>query len=115
MNADIDNANESLIIDRCYTTTTKEHTRRPEQHDLQPKENVATSRGLYLDTCVEIDGKKVGVRVDGQHHFIGKVPTGKSCLRRRHIFFCRGYSIDIYSSLEMDPARRPSKAGRIPS
>ena len=88
------------FIDLCFDAFTSSKTHVSVYHkdvvsaltnlDLHPKENVVTSRGLYLDTCVEIDGKKVGVRVDGQHHFIGKAPTGKSCLRRRQMFFVEG-------------------------
>jgi len=89
------------FIDLCFDAFTSSKTHVSVYHkdvvsalinqDLHPKENLVTARGLHLDTCVEIDGKKVGVRVDGQHHFIGKTtPNGLTILRRRQMFFVEG-------------------------
>jgi len=53
---------------------------------LDPKEEVLTPKGFSLDAFVEVDGKEVGVRVDGPHLFMGRArgaPVGRTSLKRR--------------------------------
>ncbi len=52
---------------------------------LDPKEEVLLSSGYRIYALVEVDGKTVGVEVDGPSHFIGKgtSPTGSTILKRR--------------------------------
>ncbi|KAL7535481.1 hypothetical protein ACHAXR_008788, partial [Thalassiosira sp. AJA248-18] len=52
---------------------------------LHPKEEELTQKGYSLDVLVEVNGRKVGVEVDGPWHFIGNKPTGKTILKRRQI------------------------------
>ncbi|KAL7530256.1 hypothetical protein ACHAXR_003391, partial [Thalassiosira sp. AJA248-18] len=52
---------------------------------LKPKEEQLTQRGFSLDATVEVNGRKVGVEVDGPSHFIGRKPTGSTALKRRQI------------------------------
>lgn len=52
---------------------------------LAPIEKVTTPKGFMVDVCAELDGNKMGVRVDGPHHFIGRTPMGKTLLKRRQV------------------------------
>ncbi|KAL7527120.1 hypothetical protein ACHAXR_001814 [Thalassiosira sp. AJA248-18] len=52
---------------------------------LQPKEEQLTQKGFSLDATVEVNGRQVGVEVDGPWHFIGRKPTGSTILKRRQI------------------------------
>ena len=40
---------------------------------LRPKEEELTKIGYSLDAIVEVNGKQLGVEVDGPSHFIGKI------------------------------------------
>eukprot|EP00984_Skeletonema_dohrnii_P018054 scaffold8343_cov94-Skeletonema_dohrnii-CCMP3373.AAC.2 len=54
---------------------------------LDPKEEVLMDSGYRIDAIVEVNGKTVGVEVDGPSHFIGrsKSPTGSTILKRRQV------------------------------
>ena len=50
---------------------------------LHPVEEYLTNSGYSIDALVEINGKKVGIEVDGPSHFIGRQPKGHTLLKRR--------------------------------
>ena len=54
---------------------------------LEPKEEVLMDSGYRIDAIVEVNGKTVGVEVDGPWHFIGDSRTllGKTILKRRQV------------------------------
>ena len=52
---------------------------------LELEEELLTKSGYRLDTLVEVNGKKVGVEVDGPFHFIGRNPNGSTILKRRQV------------------------------
>ena len=54
---------------------------------LEPKEEVLMDSGDRIDAIVKVNGKTVGVEVDGPSHFIGKgrSPTGSTILKRRQV------------------------------
>eukprot|EP00986_Skeletonema_menzelii_P006587 scaffold2511_cov153-Skeletonema_menzelii.AAC.2 len=54
---------------------------------LDPKEEVLMDSGYRLDAIVKVNGKTVGIEVDGPSHFIGKSrsPTGSTILKRRQV------------------------------
>jgi len=52
---------------------------------LQPEEEVLTEIGYRLDALVEVSGKKIGIEVDGPHHFLGRKPTGSTILKHRQV------------------------------
>ena len=52
---------------------------------LHPVEEYLTESGYSIDALVEINGKKVGVEVDGPSHFIGRRPNGRTLLKRRQV------------------------------
>jgi len=52
---------------------------------LQVQEEVRTSLGHSLDAVVQLDGREVGVEVDGPSHFVGRTPTGSTALKRRQL------------------------------
>ena len=60
---------------------------------LDPIEEYMTPSGYSLDALVEIEGKKVGVEVDGPSHFIGRIPNGPTVLKHRQVSFIDGISI----------------------
>ena len=61
---------------------------------MDPAEDVISSRGFRLDALVEChDDEKVSVRVDGPHHFIGRLPTGRTQLRSRQIANVEGITL----------------------
>ena len=51
----------------------------------QPREEVRTDQGYSLDAVVRVDGRDVGVEVDGPSHFVGREPTGATMLKRRQL------------------------------
>ena len=54
---------------------------------LEPEEEVLTKSGYRLDAVVEVNGKQVGVEVDGPSHFVGRTrtPTGSTILKNRQV------------------------------
>ncbi len=54
---------------------------------LEPKEEVLMDSGYRIDAIVEVNGKTIGVEVDGPWHFIGDSRTllGKTILKRRQV------------------------------
>ncbi|KAL7529633.1 hypothetical protein ACHAXR_003063, partial [Thalassiosira sp. AJA248-18] len=60
---------------------------------LNPREEVLTPRGFSLDALVEIDGKQVGVEMDGPSHFIDRKPKGKTIIKRRHVTNVEGVTL----------------------
>ena len=54
---------------------------------LVPKEEVLLDSGYRIDAVVEVNGKDIGIEVDGPCHFIGKTksPTGRTVLKRRQV------------------------------
>jgi len=52
---------------------------------LQLEEEALTSSGYRLDVLVNIDGKQIGIEMDGPTHFIGKEPTGSTILKHRQV------------------------------
>jgi hypothetical protein len=54
---------------------------------LDPKEEVLMDSGYRIDAIVEVNGKTIGVEVDGPSHFIGKgrSPLARTILKRRQV------------------------------
>ena len=52
---------------------------------LQVQEEVRTPLGHSLDAVVQLDGRQVGIEVDGPSHFVGRTPTGSTALKRRQL------------------------------
>jgi hypothetical protein len=54
---------------------------------LEPKEEVLMGSGYRIDALVEVNGKTIGVEVDGPSHFIGrsKSPLARTILKRRQV------------------------------
>ena len=52
---------------------------------LDPDEEVLTTKGHRIDALVEVNGVKIGIEVDGPHHFIGREPTGSTILKHRQV------------------------------
>ena len=53
--------------------------------DLYLEEEVLTKSGYRLDALVEVNGKKIGVEVDGPSHFLGRNPNGSTILKHRQV------------------------------
>eukprot|EP00956_Cyclotella_meneghiniana_P027156 scaffold60399_cov70-Cyclotella_meneghiniana.AAC.2 len=83
------------LCDRCKRTFLSAGTRSSSlQNDvvseltsigLNPIEEYLTKSGYSIDALVEINGKKVGVEVDGPSHFMGRRPNGRTLLKRRQV------------------------------
>ena len=52
---------------------------------LKPVQGYFTRTGYSLDALVKINGKKVGIEVDGPCHFVGRRPNSSTKLKRRLI------------------------------
>ena len=50
---------------------------------LQLEEEVLTKSGYWLDAVVEVNGRQIGVEVDGPSHFIGRELTGSTILKHK--------------------------------
>ncbi|KAL7503366.1 hypothetical protein ACHAXN_001169 [Cyclotella atomus] len=55
--------------------------------DLHPVEEYTAPSGYSIDALVEVDGRRIGIEVDGPSHFIKgkKKPTATTLLKRRQI------------------------------
>ena len=53
--------------------------------DLELEEEVLTKSGYRIDGLVDVNGKKIGVEVDGPTHFIGRNPSGSTILKHRQV------------------------------
>jgi hypothetical protein len=85
------------LQDRCYDAfVSNDPTPSKLQDDvvaqlssigLEPKEEVLMDSGYRIDALVEVNGKTVGVEVDGPSHFIGRSrsPLASSILKRRQV------------------------------
>ena len=60
---------------------------------LKPKQEELTERGYRLDALVKVNGKEVGVEVDGPSHFIDRIPTGNTMLKQRQITTVEGIAL----------------------
>ena len=60
---------------------------------MSPEEEVLTLSGYRLDALVEVNGKKVGIEVDGPSHFINREATGSTLLKRRQVSILDGICI----------------------
>eukprot|EP00985_Skeletonema_marinoi_P013377 scaffold6613_cov158-Skeletonema_marinoi.AAC.4 len=93
-------SNPGLPVDlkeRCYNAfISEEPTVSKFQDDvvaqlsnigLDPKEEVLMGSGYRIDALVEVNGKTIGIEVDGPYHFIGrsKSPLGSTILKRRQV------------------------------
>jgi hypothetical protein len=52
---------------------------------LNPVEEYRTPSGYSIDALVEVDGRRIGIEVDGPTHFIDRKPTATTMLKRRLI------------------------------
>ncbi len=52
---------------------------------LEPEEEVLTKSGYRLDAVVGVNGKKIGIEVDGPSHFVGRKPAGSTILKHRQV------------------------------
>eukprot|EP00956_Cyclotella_meneghiniana_P030480 scaffold76862_cov21-Cyclotella_meneghiniana.AAC.1 len=93
-----ENSNDGLpdsLLERCKQTFLSADTRSSSlQKDvvseltsigLNPIEEYLTESGYSIDALVEINGKKVGIEVDGPYHFIARRPNGPTALKRRQV------------------------------
>ena len=53
--------------------------------DLELEEEVLTEHGYRLDAVLEVNGKQIGIEVDGPTHFIGRNPNGSTILKHRQV------------------------------
>jgi hypothetical protein len=86
-----------VLRDGCYTTFTSKAPRPSKFQDdvivqlssigLNPKEEVLMDSGYRIDALVKVNGKTIGVEVDGPSHFIGrsKSPLARTILKRRQV------------------------------
>ena len=75
---------------------------------LQPEEEVLTERGYRLDALVEVNGKKIGIEVDGPSHFLGRKPTGNTILKHRQVINLEGIPVISVPYWEWDKLRKDS-------
>ena len=85
------------LQDRCYKVFISRAPRPSKFQDdvvgqlstigLDPKEEMLLDSGYRLDALVEVNGRTIGVEVDGPFHFIGrsKSPLGSTILKRRQV------------------------------
>ncbi|KAL7516422.1 hypothetical protein ACHAWX_001442, partial [Stephanocyclus meneghinianus] len=58
---------------------------------LEPQEEYRLADcGYILDALVEVNGKSVGIEVDGPSHFAGREPLGKVTLKHRQVLNIEG-------------------------
>jgi hypothetical protein len=52
---------------------------------VNPEEEYVSKSGYLIDALIKVDGKLVGVEVDGPSHFIGRTLNGRTHIKRRQI------------------------------
>ncbi|KAL9178601.1 hypothetical protein ACHAXT_001939 [Thalassiosira profunda] len=80
---------------RCYDAFINQPTRQSKlQNDvisemtamgIDLKQEALTPSGYRLDALVDVNGKQIGVEVDGPHHFIDRRPAGSAILKQRQV------------------------------
>jgi hypothetical protein len=83
------------FVNKCRQAFTSQDTRSSSfQKDvvlelaalnLDPVEEYETPSGYKLDALIEMNGKMVGVEVDGPTHFVERQPNGPTLLKRRQV------------------------------
>lgn len=91
------------FVDDCYnafssqdiiqSTTQKEVIAELSSIGLNPKEEFLTPKGYRLDALLEVNGKSIGVEVDGPSHFLGRSPNGSTILKHRQVSHLEGILI----------------------
>merc|ERR1712032_250065 len=61
-----------------------------------------TESGYRLDAVFTLDGKEVGLEIDGPSRFIGKTPKGGTILKRRQVYNVDGIHIFSLPHWEWD-------------
>ncbi len=86
-----------VLQDRCYKAFISEKPTPSKLQDdvmvqlssigLDPKEEVLMDSGYRIDALVKVNGKTIGVEVDGPSHFKGRSesPTGSTIMKRRQV------------------------------
>jgi hypothetical protein len=53
---------------------------------IEVEEEVRTQSGYSLDVVVrDVNGKSIGLEIDGPHHFVNRKPTGGTILKHRQV------------------------------
>ena len=75
------------FLSMVYTSSSlqKNVTEELDSMGFEPIEEYLTPSGYSLDALIEINGMKVGIEVDGPHHFIDKKIDGSTLLKQRQI------------------------------
>ena len=93
------------LQDRCYEAFISQSVHPSKLQDdvvgklvstgLDPKEEMLMDSGYRIDAVVEVNGKTIGVEVDGPSHFISrsKSPLAKTVLKRRQVPFVDGIEL----------------------
>ena len=87
----------------CYDTFTDQSLRRSKLQKgvmselvlmgIHPEEEFQTQSGYHLDALVDVNGKKLGVEVDGPSHFVGRKPTGSTIVKHRQVSKADGIEV----------------------
>lgn len=78
---------------------------------LHPIDEFLTESGYRLDALVEIEGKKIGIEVDGPSHFIGNKVNGSTILKNRQVKNVDGIDVVsipyfVWNGFETDQSRK---------
>eukprot|EP00984_Skeletonema_dohrnii_P033834 scaffold31761_cov72-Skeletonema_dohrnii-CCMP3373.AAC.1 len=86
---------QSSLQDSCYKAFTSQETHPSKFQNkivfyllsigVEPKEEVVMDSGYSIDALITINGRTIGIEVDGPCHFIGesRCPLGATILKRR--------------------------------
>eukprot|EP00984_Skeletonema_dohrnii_P033836 scaffold31762_cov128-Skeletonema_dohrnii-CCMP3373.AAC.1 len=88
---------QSSLQDSCYKAFTSQETHPSKFQNkivfyllsigVEPKEEAVMDSGYSIDALVTVDGRTIGIEVDGPCHFIGesRCPLGATILKRRQV------------------------------
>jgi len=88
---------QSSLQDSCYKAFTSQETHPSKFQNkivlyllsigVEPKEEVVMDSGYSIDALITVDGRTIGIEVDGPCHFIGesRCPLGATILKRRQV------------------------------
>lgn len=73
---------------------------------LRPKEEVVMRHGYSVDAMVEVNGRMVGIEMDGPYHFLGRKPNGSTILKRRQCVNVEGIELACIPYWDWDPKKK---------
>jgi hypothetical protein len=74
-----------VMDDGLVSRLQKDAVRELTSMDLKPVQEFLAPSGYSIDALIEVNGRRIGIEVDGPSHFVDRKPTARTILKRRQI------------------------------